>query len=78
MRPSRRAWFAAGGVLAAFAFVFGSFALAQGLRYAHAPTHVTVKAEPIDHFDPRDASRTRFGQRRERNAASARAAAFRV
>ena len=27
-----------------------------------SPTHVVVKAEPIDHFDPRDASRTRFGQ----------------
>ncbi len=62
MRPSRRGWFAASGVLAAFAFVFGSLALAQGLRYARSPTHVVIKAEPIDHFDPRDASRTRFGQ----------------
>jgi len=62
LRRTRHRWLAAGGVLAVFALVFVSFALAQGLRYAHAPTQVVIKAEPIDHFDPRDASRTRFGQ----------------
>jgi hypothetical protein len=38
-----------------------SFAAAESLRTATAPTPITVEATPIASFDTRDAQRTRFG-----------------
>lgn len=48
-------------LLAALVFVIGSFAVAEALRYADAPTPVAVQARAIVSFDNRDPSRTRFG-----------------
>lgn len=52
---------AAAALLATLVFVFGSFAVAQVVRYATAPTRVEVTATQIASFDNRDPSRTRFG-----------------
>jgi hypothetical protein len=35
--------------------------LAQALRYAHAPVRIAVQATPVEAFDPRDETKTRFG-----------------
>jgi hypothetical protein len=51
----------AGALFAAFALAVGSFAIADTLRYAAAPTRVEINATPITSFDNRDPSRTRFG-----------------
>jgi len=48
-------------LFAAIAVGVGSFALAAGLRYATAPTRIEIAATPIDSFDNRDSSQTRFG-----------------
>jgi hypothetical protein len=57
---TRRRLIVAGALLVALVVV-GSFGLAQALRYAHAPTRIVIEATPITAFDPRDESRTRFG-----------------
>ncbi len=61
MRFTRRRWLAAGAFAAVIA-ALGTFALAEGLHTSHAPAAITVDATPITAFDPRDKSRTRFGQ----------------
>jgi hypothetical protein len=58
----RRRWLAAGTLFAAFVLVVASFGLAEALRYAHAPARIAIEATAIDAFDPRDTSKTRFGQ----------------
>ncbi len=57
---TRRRWLAAGALFAGLAL--GSYALAQAIRYSHEPTKITVEAAPIAAFNPRDESKTRFGQ----------------
>ncbi|HEY5380525.1 MAG TPA: esterase-like activity of phytase family protein [Pseudolabrys sp.] len=57
----RRRRLIAGTLIAALVFVIGSFAIAQALRYADAPTRVAVQAIPITSFDNRDPNKTRFG-----------------
>lgn len=57
----RRRWFIAGALLGALAFAIGSFALADTLRTAAAPTRIVVDARPIEAFDNRDPSQVRFG-----------------
>jgi hypothetical protein len=59
---SRRRWLIAGLLFGALAAGVGSFALAVGLRYATAPTRIEIAATPIDSFDNRDSSQTRFGE----------------
>jgi hypothetical protein len=59
---TRRRWIAAGTLFAAFLVVVGSFGLAQALRYSRAPAHIAIQATPIEAFDTRDTSKTRFGQ----------------
>jgi hypothetical protein len=59
---SRRRWLIAGVLFGAIAAGVGSFALAAGLRYATAPTRIEIAATPIDSFDNRDSSQTRFGK----------------
>jgi hypothetical protein len=59
MSNARRLWFAAGAA-AAFALIV-SFAVAESLRTAQAPTKIAVQAAPIASFDNRDPTRTRFG-----------------
>ena len=49
-------------MLAACALVVGSFGLAQALRTARKPARIAIEAVPIAAFDPRDESKTRFGQ----------------
>ena len=61
MRLTRRRWLAGGIVFAGLLAVAGSFALAEALRYASAPTPIAIQATPITSFDNRDPSRTRFG-----------------
>ena len=61
MRFTRRRFLIAGTLFAAFLAVVGSLGLAQALRYAHAPQRIEVQAAPIESFDTRDASKTRFG-----------------
>jgi hypothetical protein len=56
-----RRWLPAGTLIAALILVIGSFAVAQALRTSNAPTRITVDAVPIESFDNRDPSRTRFG-----------------
>jgi hypothetical protein len=58
----RRRWLAAGTLIAALALLVGSLAIAEALRYAHAPTHIAIEATPIASFDTRDPAKTRFGQ----------------
>jgi hypothetical protein len=55
-----RRWLIA-GTLFAVLVASGPFAAADALRRVHAPTHITIDAAPIDAFDTRDASKTRFG-----------------
>jgi len=62
LRLTRRRWIAAGTLFAAFVLVVFSLGLAEALRYSHAPAHISIRATTIDAFDPRDASKTRFGQ----------------
>jgi hypothetical protein len=61
LRLTRRRWLAGGIVFAALLAVAGSFAVAEALRYAAAPTRIAILATPILSFDNRDPSRTRFG-----------------
>ena len=62
MRLARRRWLIVSPLLIVLAFVIGSFAVAQALRYARAPTHIAIEATPIESFDTRDPAKTRFGQ----------------
>lgn len=48
-------------VLVSLAAAIGTFALAQNLRYAAAPTRIEIKALPITSFDNSDPTRVRFG-----------------
>ena len=57
----RRRWVIAGVLFGALAAVAGSFALAEVLRTADAPTRIAVQATPITSFDNRDPTKTRFG-----------------
>jgi hypothetical protein len=59
---NRRRLLAAGALLAALLVVIGSFALAEALRYAPAPTPIVIQATPIAAFDNREPTKTRFGQ----------------
>ncbi|HKA76511.1 MAG TPA: esterase-like activity of phytase family protein [Pseudolabrys sp.] len=56
-RPRR--WLIAGALITALAA--GSFALADALRYANAPTRIDIDATPIASFDNRDPLQVRFG-----------------
>ncbi len=56
-RPRR--WLIAGALITALAA--GSFALADALRYANAPTRIDIDATPIASFDDRDPLQVRFG-----------------
>ena len=58
-RPSRR-WVIGGSCAAAFVFAV-SFAVAEALHPATAPTQIAVRAAPIEAFDNHDPSRTQFG-----------------
>ena len=62
MSFTRRRWLAAGTLFAAIVFGLASFAAEEALRTSHAPARIAIEATPIDAFDPRDASKTRFGQ----------------
>ena len=62
MRLTRRRWLAAGTLVAALALLVGSLAIAEALRYAHAPTRIAIQATPIASFDIRDPAKTRFGR----------------
>ena len=62
MRLTRRRWLAAGTFFAAIVLAFGALAVDEALHYSHAPARIDVQATPIDAFDPRDESKTRFGQ----------------
>ena len=59
---TRRRWLAAGTLFAAFVVVVASFGLAEALRTSQAPARIKIEATPIAAFDPRDDSKTRFGQ----------------
>ena len=61
MSLTRRRWLIAGTLFAAIAAAVGSFAIADVLRYATAPTRIVIHATPITSFDNRDPSQTRFG-----------------
>lgn len=58
---SRRRLLNVGALCAALAFVIGTFALADVLRYPAALTHIEIVATPIPSFDNRDPTRARFG-----------------
>jgi hypothetical protein len=58
----RRRWLIGGTLFAALALFIGSFALAEALRYAPAPTRIVIQATPIAAFDNREPTKTRFGQ----------------
>lgn len=60
MIAPRRRWLAVGSGLAALVFA-ASFAIAEALHTAAAPTHIEVRSTPISAFDTRDPLRTRFG-----------------
>jgi hypothetical protein len=56
----RRGFIAAAG-FAGFAFIVGSFAIADAPRYATTPVRIEVDATSITSFDNRDPLQTRFG-----------------
>jgi hypothetical protein len=58
---NRRRWLMVGTLLAALLFVAGSFAMDEVLRVAQAPARIAIQATPINSFDTRDPSLTRFG-----------------
>jgi hypothetical protein len=58
---SRRRLLNIGALCAALAFVVGTLALADVLRYPAATTRIDITATPITSFDNRDPTRTRFG-----------------
>ncbi|MCF8477172.1 MAG: esterase-like activity of phytase family protein, partial [Pseudolabrys sp.] len=57
--PSRR--YVVGALFGASIVVIGSYAAAEALRYAATPTRIAVRATPIEAFDNRDPTKTRFG-----------------
>jgi hypothetical protein len=59
---TRRRWLAAGTLFAVFAACFAALAEDESPRYSRVLAPITVQATPIGGFDPRDASKTRFGQ----------------
>lgn len=61
MRNVGRRHVAIFAVLVLLAAAVGTFAVAQGLRYAQAPEKIEVRAFPITAFDNRDPTRVRFG-----------------
>jgi len=61
LRLTRRRWLAAGTLFAAFVVVVASFGLAEALRYAREPVRIAIEATPIETFDAREPSKTRFG-----------------
>jgi len=56
----RRRWIAA-AIVSLGVIAVGTWALAGSVRYATAPTPITVTATPIASFDNRDPTRVRFG-----------------
>ena len=58
---ARRRLLNIGALCAALAFVVGTLALADVLRYPAALTRIDITATPITSFDSRDPTRTRFG-----------------
>ncbi len=58
----RRRWLGRATLVTALLLVAVSFAIAQAPRYPDKPTRIGILAAPIDHFDNRDAGRTRFGK----------------
>jgi hypothetical protein len=61
LKRSRRCWLIAGALVSALTVVIGSFAFADGPRYATAPTRIEIDATPISSFDNRDPAQLRFG-----------------
>jgi len=59
LRPVRRRWLIAG--VAALLLIAGFYGLADALHTSRTPVHIKVQAAPIQAFDNRDTSRTRFG-----------------
>jgi hypothetical protein len=59
---TRRRWLVGGTLFAAFVLVVASFGLAEALRTSHAPARIKIDATAIAAFDPRDESKSRFGQ----------------
>jgi len=59
---ARRRSLAAGTLIAALLLVVGSLAIAQTRRYADKPTRISILTSPIQSFDNRDPSLTRFGK----------------
>lgn len=57
----RRRWLVGGMLLAVLLLVAGSFAIAETLRVSQARTRIAIQSTPIDSFDNRDPSITRFG-----------------
>jgi hypothetical protein len=51
----------AGALAGTFVLAAGSSVLAQETRYPDKPTQITIRSEPIAHFDNRDPAQTRFG-----------------
>lgn len=62
MTRARRCWLAAGTFIGALLLVVGSLVIAKALRYADKPTRISILTSPIESFDNRDPSLTRFGQ----------------
>ena len=61
MTSTHRRRLAAGAVFAVFAFAPAALLAADTSRRVQTLTHLNIEAQAIEAFDPRDASRTRFG-----------------
>jgi hypothetical protein len=59
---TRRRLVAGGTLVTACVVVVAMVGLAQALRYAHAPVRIAIEAAPVEAFDPRDETKTRFGR----------------
>ena len=62
MRLPRQRWLIGGVLFAVLLAVAGTFAIAEALKYAAAPTRIAIQAQPIASFDNRDPTRVRFGE----------------
>ncbi len=62
MPKLNRRWLMGGALFAGLLLVAGGFAIAEALKFAAAPTRITVDALPILSFDNRDPTRVRFGE----------------
>jgi hypothetical protein len=62
MLKLKRRWLMCGALFAVLLIAAGTFAIAEALKYAAAPSRIAIQSLPIESFDNRDPTRVRFGE----------------